>query len=992
MQIKTLIFSIVLLLQFAFVSAQMPFYRNYNSLNGLPSSEVYDIFQDAKGYLWFSTDHGLARFDGYQFRAFDMMDGMPENTVFYFKSDKHGRIWFNTYTGMLGYIENDEIYSYRHNDKLLQFYTENEIRYVIFQDYYLQDNGSIHFNTFDKGTFSIDTSGVISQLTSHADADNLKIEIVENGQTIIKMPPSLIMNKIELSDGINTSVYDISSRNLKTYSQNFYNAKHIRKGKTYVSIGKTIFLFEGHTLIKELQLEHVIVRLKIDKEDNIWLATLSGGAYIFDSELKLKKRLFEGESITNFFQDHEGSLWLTSLNNGIYYIPDIELYTFSKKTGLPAENITDMFVDKNGTIWFANKSNNLGKITRDEVKLFPLSLPGEIFIQKLMPDLFNERLFIATNEGFYQFDYTTEKITIIDSQKHLPEIMKMKGVKSMVQDPVSGVIYRGHFSGISNLLPDGTSSIHTYTDNTFLKRVENLAIDKNASLWLGTSVGLYCFSEQKFSFFGVRFPLLNERITALAYENDSLWIGTRGKGLLLLHNDSLIQFTVKDGLVSNSISAILLTSGYILAGTNKGVSVMMKKRASDNFIVHNLVAGSGLTGNEVAAIAQLNNQIYVATPEGISIFDNIFEIRQINMPIHITTVTIENRNVDFSKPLEIPFNEKNLSVDYFAISYYIQGRHTYRHRLLGLEDEWIVNQKTTAQYPYLPPGNYSFEVQVLNPDGNWSPTTAAFDFTVLKPFWQKWWFLLTTFLIAFALITYAFRLAHRITNKRKQLLADLNKYRQEALSNQMNPHFLFNALNTVQRYILENDKMESSKYLNKFSNLMRTMLNNAQKQHISIKQEMEALSLYLELEAARFKDRFDFSIDYDKTFDVDDVKIPVFLIQPLVENAIWHGLMNSPRHGILKIAFTLQNDYLICEITDNGIGRTAAAKLKSDTTKKSLGVSIIQKRLSLMNINNRNKTSLSYKDITDNEGNIIGTQAIIRFPAYYQNKAINENT
>jgi len=983
MPVKTFLFLLFLLFQLTDISAQQPYYRNYSSQHGLPSSEVYDLYQDVKGYLWFTTDHGLARFDGYQFRTFDMLDGMPENSVFYLKSDKQDRIWFNTYMGKLGYIEKDRVFSYKHNDKLLRFYAENKIKYVIFQNYYPQEDGSIFFNIFDEGLFKIDSTGVISQANSASDAGKLKIKIIENRRTIISIPPSRIIESIELTDDNNTSYHDVTHFELKRFSQNFYNAKHNNKGKAYVSAGRTIFLFDGDTLTKTLNLDHLIVRLGIDREENVWIGTLSGGAYVFDSEMNLIKRLLEGESVTGFLQDHEGGIWLTSLNNGIYYFPEINQRIYSKNSGLPDETLTGMVIDKHGTIWFTSKNNTLGRITKDEIKLFSLKLPGEIFIQKLMPDMLKERLLIATNQKLHYFDYKTEKSGTLNAMKNIPDSFNMIGIKTMVQDKINGEIFYGHFSGISNLLPNGSSTINTYFSNTFLERVESIAIGKDTSLWVGTSTGLYQYADKKFNNMGDRFPMLADRITALAFENDSLWIGTRGNGLLLLHNDSLVQITSNDGLVSNSISSILITAQAVLAGTNKGLSVIKRNQDQKISVMRNLTSSSGLNGNEVIAIAQFEDEIYVATSIGISVFDDLYKEKNIKMPVHYTSVTIENKKTDISKLIKIPFKEQNLAIDYFAISYVKQGRHTYRHRLIGLENEWIINQKTTAQYPYLPPGEYTFELEVMNPDGSWNPVKDRLSFLVMKPAWQQWWFLTLAMLSSLLLIIVAFRLGYQIISKRKQMHADVNKYRQEALSNQMNPHFIFNALNTVQRYILENDKLASSKYLTKFAKLMRTMLNNAQKQQISLSQEMEALNLYLDLEAARFKDRFDYSIDCDKMIDPEAVKIPVFLIQPLVENAIWHGLMNSSRHGKLEIRFMRKDDDLLCEISDNGIGRELAAKLNSDSEKKSLGISIIQKRLSLMNLNNKHKTCLTYEDLKDSENNPEGTKAVICFPANF---------
>ena len=218
---------------------------------------------------------------------------------------------------------------------------------------------------------------------------------------------------------------------------------------------------------------------------------------------------------------------------------------------------------------------------------------------------------------------------------------------------------------------------------------------------------------------------------------------------------------------------------------------------------------------------------------------------------------------------------------------------------------------------------------------------------------------------------------YKKANRRKQLEAELNLFRQEALTNQMNPHFLFNTLNTVQRYILENDKVSSSKYLTKFSGLMRTILNNSQEHQISIENEINALELYLDLESARFKDTFSYTVHCSPEIDPKTTFIPVFLIQPLVENALRHGVRDINYHGTIAVDFLKESSNLIMRVTDNGIGREAAASNKSTQEKTSLGISIIQKRLSLISKNTKNKCELRYKDIKDQNGKAGGTVAEI---------------
>lgn len=200
---------------------------------------------------------------------------------------------------------------------------------------------------------------------------------------------------------------------------------------------------------------------------------------------------------------------------------------------------------------------------------------------------------------------------------------------------------------------------------------------------------------------------------------------------------------------------------------------------------------------------------------------------------------------------------------------------------------------------------------------------------------------------------------------------------QQALASQMNPHFIFNTLNSIQYFILENNQRESNKYLTKFSNLMRLTLDNSQHIAISIKKELEALNLYLELEALRFEERFEYNINIDE--ELLDYKIPTLIIQPYIENAIWHGLLHKKEKGKIDIDLNLNDNYLICVVEDNGIGRKEAQKIKEkkNNTHKSLGTKITEKRLELINALHGHEMNVKYEDLFNGKGESAGTRVKI---------------
>ncbi|MGZ8552255.1 MAG: sensor histidine kinase, partial [Chitinophagaceae bacterium] len=199
---------------------------------------------------------------------------------------------------------------------------------------------------------------------------------------------------------------------------------------------------------------------------------------------------------------------------------------------------------------------------------------------------------------------------------------------------------------------------------------------------------------------------------------------------------------------------------------------------------------------------------------------------------------------------------------------------------------------------------------------------------------------------------------------------------------QMNPHFIFNCLSSINRYILINKTEEASDYLTKFSRLIRMALHNSEKTYITLENELEALRLYLDLERLRFKNAFNYSITFINTIDTNAVYIPPMLIQPFAENAIWHGLMHKKGTGCLEIRLCAEDKTLTCVIMDNGIGRSMAASLNSRSAEKnkSMGVEITAGRLALLNKSKNEAAVFNIEDLTDDDGNGCGTKVILTMP------------
>jgi sensor histidine kinase YesM/ligand-binding sensor domain-containing protein len=970
------------------IRGQVPVHINYRTEHGLPSSEVYDAAQDRHGYLWFATDHGLSRYDGYRYENFDKQNGLPESTVFNFRKDPWGRLWVNSFNSYLAIIDNLTIKAYRYNEELSEYIAKIKPHTTILQDFMILSDSTVMFSLIAKGKHLISKDGSITDLQPGENCNCIEIDLTPGGLFLNSQwnaaPQSIVVN---LSDGrriVNPlSIFnDIGQKSVQTRAVRFDST-------VYLSLHDHLFQLIHGQVKNVLNFDDRIITLATGANGTLYVGTLRSGLHVFaHGDLSTTPEILLDEvAVSSVLFDHEGSLWLTTLNNGVYQFPDPLVTSYDEASQLPMGKIIDIESDRQQRHWIALDKFRLVEMQAGKLKPVELPVSAETEISDLKWDVLRQRLWIGTNTYLYYLENNKVYRFLNDHELSIKGYKgKFAGIKEIVIDQATGTIWLGSFSGLARVNSKGNVDFMSNLTHSFTERVESLDIDASGIICMGTLNGLWQFENGVFSSRAAEHPILNERITRVVTMGDTLLLGTRGNGLLILTSDSLYQLTQQQGLTGNSVNYIVYNSHYIITGTNSGLSFIDRAKPLHT-PVKTLTNTSLIPSQEISSLFLADDKLFVGTNSGLIVFPADIILKPLDpLPLLITTLNIGGENCEVRNGHRIPFRKNAVHIDYFAISFLNTGRLTYKHRLIGLEDEWVINQKTNASYPYLPPGEYIFELNVMNQNGSWNPESVTLSFSIIRPYWQTVWFVLLIIFVGSAILFLLINRRIRAIHKRNNLVDDLNRYRQEALISQMNPHFMFNALNTVQRFILENDRLASSRYLSKFARLMRRFLESSQKQSISINEEFEALSLYLELEAARFREKFTYMFYTSPNINRDKMHMPVYIIQPLVENAIWHGLMNCSRPGRIEISIISSNgNDMVCKVKDNGIGRAEAAKLKASHDRKSLGISIIQKRLSLINTRNSMLITLQINDLTDDDGHASGTEAVIVFPGWLKN-------
>ena len=449
--------------------------------------------------------------------------------------------------------------------------------------------------------------------------------------------------------------------------------------------------------------------------------------------------------------------------------------------------------------------------------------------------------------------------------------------------------------------------------------------------------------------------------------NDStLAIGTKERGVLLIENEKIrLVLDQSKGVASDLIRCLDKDSkGVIWCGTNKGLTRVQKTREG-RFLCYNITKKHGLTSEDIISVKSLGDSLFVGTSKGILVINSKdLEPNSVPPVLYFNSFLVNSLKKTKEGIQFLRYNENNISISYLGLNYRSQGDVNYQYRLIGegTDTNWVSTYSRLVQYTLLPPSDYLFEIKAENVDGVWSKSIKV-PFTIAPPYWKTWWFIgavMLSFSFLLFWVLYSFFKRRELKLKERAEKIELEKKMIElelkALRSQMSPHFIFNILNSIQHFMLQNNFKETNKYLTQFAKLIRIVLNLSEKNIITIGEELEMLKLYMNLEKMRFENGFDYEVVLGKDIDEDYDEIPSMLIQPYVENAIWHGLMNKTSKGKIFISIEIKAGYLFCIIEDNGVGLKKAKEIKAKRKKmkhKSIGMRITKDRLDLLNEDNK---------------------------------------
>lgn len=967
-------------------------YNHYTVESGLllPSNEVYGILFDKNNVLWATTDRGVWRYDGYTSRQFTVAEGLKENANFRIFSDTLGRIWVSSINNYLYQIIGDSVQMYPMSESIHKI--GNSSGYI--QQISENADGSIYLSFNRPGLIRFKYGELPDKVDKHRlNHDNASVAIHYK-------PDKYYWDMIGIPD---------TNRHLKTTITTQKDWIYLTCGlldpknnfrKDLCPIGDNEFIFsysnkvfhiKDGKLKGEQAFPNDILALYADKKGGFWIGLENKGVLRFlKGDLKsTPQRYLNGESVSGITEDHEGNYWFATTTNGIFQANTLDITVFQNITTDIKDNTITALASDGENVYLGTQAGHLYKGTEllnQHYVFLPIKIPvvdGPIRKLFFTPDkhlivLHNKLLEIDTSGHFrgirkigaYPYDYVRKP--------NGEWLASFTSVINVIKN--NRVVRRWDKETFQKVYPSDTSLL------TALNRVRCLFIDSGGTLWTGSQKsGLFSIKDSVVYAWVKKDSLFGKRTHDIIQAGKNIWISIADYGIAVLRPDSsFIRITQKDNLSSDIIDVLFAESASVVwAGTNNGLNrITLNPGSQKPDSIQYYTMREGLPSNRIFQIIKHKGNIWIATTHGAIRLNPEFT-KPLEIPPKLVPgpLLVNGKARELADSIILGPNDNNLVFKFKAITYRKPSPLKYRYRLIGADKDYITTNNLESRYPDLHYGNYTFCLNASY-NGVFDPATEKkFNIQIQRHWYEKHFAWVLFGLLLSALFFFVFWLIFKAIKKCELEKRQLLHAEKRSLLAQMNPHFIFNSLNSIQHFIVQNDQFQANNYLTSFSGLIRRTLDNSKKNLIPLNEEILTLSLYLNMENLRFENEFDFQIIKDNRIDYYETMIPPMMIQPFVENAIWHGLMPLKTIGSLIISFKLVDDYCHCRIEDNGIGREKASSLKGKKEPHiSTGIQNVMERIELLNKLNKKKIHLTITDLRRSDNTAAGTLVEIVLP------------
>ncbi|WP_152973268.1 histidine kinase [Lacinutrix mariniflava] len=918
-------------------------FTNYTTKEGLPSKHVYKMTQDVKGFIWIATDKGLVKYNGTDFKKFTTKDGLANNDVWEIYPTPDGKVWYLSKTSKLGYIENDSVHAFESEEKgeifnpILSSQIGNEIFLTSTNKTHVLKDGKWRLLQQSR-LRSLDAvrylkHPIISYFKTTTLLDSLIIQD-KNNKTIKKYDFNTVLKKNnyrgQITDSlfywVNDKQYNIINLNtLELYKRTFKDEIGIEKSK-------------------HVRLNLINNQIQVSGE---------GFVGILDKDLHIKQTYYIPSNLKAHFGfiDKTGSIWISTFTNGIYQLP------------IEKQNVNYCLVDKSVT----NINNVNNKIIAN---VFSKGFYEYDILKDEFVPYINEESYIYNATFIKELDteYYISKRNLKAVRNNIVTEVKVDSGLYNVNDKARELAYYNDYLygvysvGINKINPNSFNVEASYAQSGI-----NHLFTFNNMLLVATSNGLKFFKDGKFESVNFTNQEFNKSILKInKISNKEVLLNTDGFGAFISDLKTIKQLPDSEFLIVNNA---FIENEIIWLATESGV--LKYEKVENNYSLKQVITkNDGLPSNSVSGIIVKGEELIVSTNNGIAILPKNQENKSQLLDIYFENVRYNNKPIVASCGAVLDYVKNNsMNVSISSLDFSENNTNLlYNYRLEPIQKEWIYSNVKTINFNDLQPGEYELEIQS-------NAITKSLNFTIEPLWWQTFWFKIASVLLVVVIIVYmSWELIRRLQFKKNKKIVEEKRFSElqlSALRSQMNPHFVFNSLAAIQYYINNNQMEASEAYLVKFSKLIRQFFEWSKEKEISLEKEVELLTNYLDIEKLRFKDKFQYVINLDEKLKNKTTKLPTMLLQPIVENAINHGIFNKMENGNVTINFiALTEKQFKVEVIDDGVGFINTKKRGKRKVKSS---NVLADRLKYLNQSGHWEIFYSEKELhpsLNDKGNI----------------------
>ncbi|MEY3237628.1 MAG: hypothetical protein RI883_1729 [Bacteroidota bacterium] len=941
------------------IKAQEPYSKHFTVPSGLPSNSVYALLEDKDGFIWFTCDEGLYRYDGVHFESYRAAN-QNSFSGSGLMQDKTGRIWYQNFDGNSFYTEKGILKALAPGIKSHYFPMHSTDKYI----FYLENNQLIvvDIHTLERlKTFSV------NPLSSTSTVFHNQFYFISESELYTITSDLRIKKVTDLN--LNIEDYPI----LFSDDQSIYLTK-----KSSSENGIWMINSKGQKQICTYNNELVVQNAKVIK-DEIYLQTTKG-VIVFSKEGKQKESYFTQRNISDILLDRKNNFWFSSTIEGILLVPDLHIYQYtypnlSPLKILPIDDQLLITTKKEQISFFSPKDNSFTPIYQGqnnaEIYYAFHSKQKNEFVY-VMSDGYSYFSSIKSPQNAKKVKFAIKQIVTLDAKYN-----------AFVSSGIIGFYHSKDQNSIKSPFDRFIQGLSKRVENDLIfyeidprdRTVRGKAVEynvKSRTIYFATNSGLFIWKN------GHMKELKNNQNSYILRDlfqwNDAVFgFGSDGKMIHLFSQKEHAVSNYTSLLQNENIKQVEVFDNKLIVRNNHFLKVYTINLKGKSI----LDAKFDISNLECNDFTLLGNTFWIVTANGLIKWDMSKKYDKQNSGLFVLTGFSINDQLEETLNKKLNYDQNNIRIDFALLDYGIKTIESISYQINNQSWKLIDPSERTLNFASLSPGNYTIRFKGLVKGKN--VLFKSIHFEIKPPFWSTAWFLSILFvgILILSILYYTYqirtiRTRNTLVNEKLMLESDLNKSLLSSIKSQMNPHFIFNALNTIQAYIFINDKQNATCYLSKFSKLTRAILEMSDKDEVFLSEELSALRLYLDLEKIRFQDDFQYEIN-THSLNIDSIKIPSMLIQPYVENAVKHGLLHAT--GEKKVSITIQQieKQLFVEIDDNGIGRKRAEELRIQRDKFHEGFSTQanEKRLRLLSHNTQ--VVVKYIDKIDVNGQATGT-------------------